>query len=198
MLGWAFEANAGSVQRRRCGRRRRAAPSDHRKDRGAAVNDREPVIRHLLLLDKTKQILLDLQAEATTGDFVEPNRRPMLFAGRHLEISEPQNGQHFAISKNKQNPSEGGVLLAIGNEGAAFPGSNSRNRLAAISRIKNAIKDRKFVGKTSIPKMAIIASSQRRSNRASSCVPITDQKRQGGHDVALFPGWHEDLNGCNG
>ena len=59
MLGWAFEANAGSVQRRRCGRRRRAAPSDHRKDRGAAVNDREPVIRHLLLLDKTKQILLD-------------------------------------------------------------------------------------------------------------------------------------------
>ena len=114
----------------------------------------------------------------------------MLFAGRHLEISEPQNGQRFAISKNKQNPSEGGVLLEIGNEGAAFPGSNSRNRLAAISRIKNAIKDRKFVGKTSIPKMAIIASSQRRSNRASSCVPITDQKRQGGHDVALFPAWH--------
>jgi hypothetical protein len=112
----------------------------------------------------------------------------MLFAGRHLEISEPQNGQRFAISKNKQNPSEGGVLLEIGNEGAAFPGSNSRNRLAAISRIKNAIKDRKFVGKTSIPKMAIIASSQRRSNRASSCVPITDQKRQGGHDVALPPG----------
>jgi hypothetical protein len=109
----------------------------------------------------------------------------MLFAGRHLEISKPQNGQRFAISKNKQNPSEGGVLLEIGNEGAAFPGSNSRNRLAAISRIKNAIKDRKFVGKTSIPKMAIIASSQRRSNRASSCVPITDQKRQGGHDVAL-------------
>jgi hypothetical protein len=141
----------------------------------------------------------------------------MLFAGRHLEISEPQNGQRFAISKNKQNPSEGGVLLEIGNEGAAFPGSNSRNRLAAISRIKNAIKDRKFVGKTSTPKMAIIASSQRRSNRASSCVPITDQKRQGGHDVAFISGlafisvlafisaWTtalasvtEELNGCNG
>ena len=141
----------------------------------------------------------------------------MLFAGRHLEISEPQNGQRFAISKNKQNPSEGGVLLEIGNEGAAFPGSNSRNRLATISRIKNAIKDRKFVGKTSIPKMAIIASSQRRSNRASSCVPITDQKRQGGHDVAFISGlafisvlafisaWTtalssvtEELKGCNG
>jgi hypothetical protein len=44
----------------------------------------------------------------------------------------------------------------------------------------------------------VFASSERRSNRTSSSVPITDQKRQGGHDVALFPGWHEELNGCNG
>jgi hypothetical protein len=138
----------------------------------------------------------------------------MLFAGRHLEISEPQNGQRFAISKNKQNPSEGGVLLEIGNEGAAFPGSNSRNRLAAISRIKNAIKDRKFVGKTSTPKMAIIASSQRTTgplrlcrspSRRDKVVTTLRYFRPGIHLRAGISAWTtalasvtEELNGCNG